>query len=88
MNPMYFANTFCSPCATTIRRECSYLCDYPVTDGGTCDAPICNTHAHRLAEKVPMSDEKGDFIDDVHVCPNHLDEWIRNGKPKFWLKSK
>ncbi|MBC7752488.1 MAG: hypothetical protein H7Z73_12395 [Candidatus Saccharibacteria bacterium] len=92
MNPIHYLNCFCTTCASTVRRESSFLCDYPVFNGDraaltkTCDAPICKGHAHRLAEQVPMTDENGDFVDDVHVCPNHYEEWKRNNSPSFWEK--
>lgn len=35
----------------------AFLCDWPV-DGGTCDAPLCEEHAHQVAA-------------DHHYCPLH-----------------
>lgn len=41
----------------------SLLCDWPV-DGGTCDAPLCEEHAHQVAA-------------DRHFCPRHRAEQLR-----------
>lgn len=35
----------------------AFLCDWPV-EGGTCDAPMCEEHAHQVAA-------------DRHYCPRH-----------------
>lgn len=40
------------------------LCDYPVGDGKTCDAPLCDAHGREIAP-------------DTHYCPAHLKEWQR-----------
>ena len=49
-------------------RECSdlgdYLCDYPVGNEKTCDAPLCREHAFEVAE-------------DTHYCPAHFAEWSK-----------
>lgn len=84
----------CVPCSTVVLRRGLWLCDYPmVEDHGltrlvhkTCDAMLCNAHAYKIAEQVPMKDSAGDFVDDVHVCPAHYEEWVRLGKPEFWKK--
>ncbi len=34
------------------------LCDWPMIDGGTCDAPLCEDHAHSVGE-------------DLDYCPTH-----------------
>ena len=44
----------------SVMRCCaisSILCDWPV-DGGTCDAPLCDQHAHAIGP-------------DRHLCPIH-----------------
>lgn len=45
--------------------RCAYiaeaLCDYPMGNGKTCDAPLCREHRRR------MSDE-----DDIDFCPAHV----------------
>jgi hypothetical protein len=45
-------------------RWCAYhgsrLCDFPVGDGKTCDAPMCGKHARRI-------DDKTDY------CPDHAE---------------
>lgn len=41
----------------------AFLCDWPV-DGGTCDAPLCEEHAHQVAA-------------DRHYCPRHRAEQLR-----------
>lgn len=38
------------------------LCDYPVGDGKTCDAPLCKHHGQEVAP-------------DTHYCPAHHIEW-------------
>lgn len=47
-------------------RDCSgfgdFLCDYPVGDGKTCDAPLCDDHATEVAP-------------EVHYCAGHFAEW-------------
>lgn len=88
------AKECCQVCAATMLRQGQWLCDYPVSeDWGltkkvekTCDAILCNAHAYRVAEQVSMHDEHGDFIDDVHICPAHFEEWKRKGEPEFWLR--
>lgn len=36
----------------------THLCDWPMPDGGTCDAPLCPDHAHEVGP-------------DRHLCPIH-----------------
>lgn len=36
----------------------SLLCDWPLEDGSTCDAPLCNEHALAIGP-------------DRHLCPLH-----------------
>ena len=47
-------------------RDCGvqseYLCDYPVGNGKTCDALLCEIHAYEVA-------------DNVHYCKGHYEEW-------------
>lgn len=48
-------------------RDClcladEYLCDYPVGDGITCDAQLCDQHAHEVAE-------------DTHYCKAHYQQF-------------
>lgn len=84
----------CQLCAPLVLRRSLWLCDYPmIEDHGltrkvhkTCDAVLCNAHAYKIAEQVSMKDEQGDFVDDVHVCPAHYEEWKRLGQPQFWIK--
>ena len=40
-----------------------YLCDYPVGEGKTCDRPLCDAHAERIAP-------------DIHYCPSHSKLWL------------
>ena len=37
----------------------TYLCDWPLDGGGTCDAPLCEEHARLIAP-------------DRHLCPRHV----------------
>lgn len=37
-----------------------FLCDFELPGGGTCDRPLCEEHAHQVA-------------DDRHLCPEHLE---------------
>ncbi len=83
MHPKYVVPYCCYLCSETILREALWICDYPV-NGKTCDALLCNAHAYKIAEAVPMKDDQGDFIDDVHVCPAHYAEWQRLGQLPFW----
>ena len=48
----------CSHCADVGE----YLCDYPVGDGKTCDASLCENHA---SEAAP----------NIHYCPGHALMW-------------
>ena len=38
------------------------LCDFPVSDGKTCDAPICDLHAFNVAP-------------EIDYCPGHALMW-------------
>ena len=38
------------------------LCDYPVSDGRTCDMPLCRSHSFEAAP-------------NVHYCPGHTVLW-------------
>lgn len=38
------------------------LCDFPVSDGKTCDMPICDSHAFEAAP-------------NIHYCPGHTAMW-------------
>ena len=51
----------------------AYLCDYPVADGKTCDAPLCWRHTY-----------KPDKEKDIDYCPEHRD-LVRHkaGLPKY-----
>ena len=42
----------------------TYLCDYPVGDGMTCDLSLCQSHAYEVAP-------------DIHYCPSHLELWVK-----------
>lgn len=55
------------PCCAVVERDgrrqrcagiSSMLCDYPLTEGGTCDAPLCADHAHQVGQ-------------DRHLCQIH-----------------
>lgn len=43
----------------------AYLCDYPVADGKTCDAPLCWRHTWK-----PDQDK------DIDYCPAHKEDFI------------
>lgn len=56
-----------APCCARIelngtKQSCmaisSVLCDFPLESGGTCDAPLCEEHAHQVGP-------------DRHLCPIH-----------------
>lgn len=56
------------PCCAIVdhdgrRQRCmaisTLLCDWPLIEGGTCDAPLCAEHGHEIAA-------------DRHLCPIHL----------------
>jgi hypothetical protein len=38
------------------------LCDFPVSEGRTCDLPLCESHGYEVAP-------------DLHYCPGHLVLW-------------
>jgi hypothetical protein len=38
-----------------------YLCDHELEGGKTCDAPLCDDHAHEVGK-------------DRHYCPRHARE--------------
>jgi hypothetical protein len=38
------------------------LCDFPVSDGKTCDAPLCHAHSFEVAP-------------NMHYCPGHALMW-------------
>lgn len=39
-----------------------FLCDYPVGEGKTCDAPMCDSHAHEIGP-------------ELHYCQTHYRMW-------------
>lgn len=39
-----------------------YLCDFPVSDGKTCDMPVCHGHAFEVSP-------------GLHYCPGHTTMW-------------
>lgn len=47
--------------AGTMHCRCisAFLCDWKVSDGRSCDAPLCADHAHQVGP-------------DEHLCPIHL----------------
>ncbi len=56
-----------APCAARVgvegeqRRCCdisAYLCDWELSEGATCDAPLCTAHAHQVGK-------------NRHYCPTH-----------------
>ena len=87
MHPKHIAPYCCHICSETILREGSWLCDYPMKKGNTCDAVLCNAHAYRIASGINMRDQDGEFVDDVHLCPSHYQEWLHQGEHKFWENS-
>lgn len=45
----------------------SFLCDWKLETGQTCDMPLCETHAFNIAP-------------DKHLCPQHVEmyrAWLR-----------
>jgi hypothetical protein len=46
------------------------LCDWPLSDGKTCDAPLCPEHATEVGK-------------DRHYCPRHTAEH-RASAPELW----
>lgn len=55
----------------------SFLCDFPVSDGKTCDAYICRSHAFEVAP-------------GIHYCPGHTLMWrefCENGGVKRELEN-
>lgn len=63
-------------------KECGdvgdeFLCDYPVGEGKTCDAHLCNFHAHEVAP-------------NTHYCSGHFEKWnkfVENGGVKTVLEN-
>ena len=56
-----------APCVAKVgvgdkQRQCcdisGYLCDWPHSEGGTCDAPLCQAHAAEAGR-------------NRHYCPTH-----------------
>lgn len=57
-----------APCVAQVwvskvsQRRCAgisaYLCDWPTGDGKTCDAPLCEAHAHQVGK-------------NKHYCQGH-----------------
>jgi hypothetical protein len=58
--------------AGTVQCQCisTFLCDWKLSDGSTCDAPLCPDHAHQVEP-------------DVHLCPTHLAE-KRGSEPELF----
>jgi hypothetical protein len=57
----------CSRTVGTSQRCCaisSLLCDWVLSDGSTCDAPLCADHAHQIGP-------------DTHLCPTHAAQRLR-----------
>ena len=59
-----------APCVAQVglangRRQCcdisGYLCDWQVSEGKTCDAPLCEAHAHQVGR-------------NKHYCQRHRTE--------------
>lgn len=42
------------------NRWSTKLCDFSTRNGETCDAPLCDTHATRLADRI------------IDYCPEHM----------------
>jgi hypothetical protein len=59
---MFICGEFGPHCAACGDAGDAALCDYPVGDGKTCDAALCDLHA---AEVAP----------NIHYCPGHLTMW-------------
>ncbi|MBX3397513.1 MAG: hypothetical protein KF873_02120 [Gemmataceae bacterium] len=55
----------------------AYLCDEPTALGGTCDAPICGAHVHRVKfiGHIDYRDKagrrRGEALTDDR-CPDHV----------------
>jgi len=49
-----------------------FLCDWKLSDGATCDRPVCARHAEQVAE-------------NRHLCPEHQEAWrawkAQRGRP-------
>ncbi len=66
-----------APCVASVgigakQRKCcdisSYLCDWPLDDGHTCDAPLCAAHARDVGR-------------NRHYCPRHHLQAQQHGEP-------
>lgn len=49
---------------TACDREGTFLCDWPMGRGKTCDIPLCPSHAREIG-------------DDRHLCPIHHPMFVR-----------
>jgi len=68
-----FGSTPCRDC----NIEAEFLCDYPVGEDKTCDAPLCIDHAFEVAP-------------GIHYCKSHYDEFKKfegNGGIKKYLEN-
>lgn len=65
-----FPAIICTGSRTKIRTcHCgelaTALCDWKMPGGGTCDAPLCEAHAHQPAEGKDL-------------CPRHAKAWAQH----------
>lgn len=61
------------PCSFCHKRPTSKLCDYPVGDGKTCDAGMCDQCATRQGyQDTPVGTSGLKRMNDtVDLCPDH-----------------
>jgi hypothetical protein len=73
----------CKFCNYNYREADGKLCDFPVSEGKTCDAAMCSSCAVTLGgQRTELGKSGFTKADTVDVCPIHRTATYQNGKWK------
>ena len=71
----------CKFCNYNYHQNEGKLCDFPISEGKTCDAAMCPSCAVRLgAQRTKVGDIGHTRSDSVDVCPIHRSAKVVDGK--------
>lgn len=76
----------CKFCNLNYRQNEGKLCDFPLSEGKTCDAEMCGSCSVTLGgQRTKLGSTDFTRADSIDVCPDHRNAKVINGK--FILES-
>jgi hypothetical protein len=70
----------CKFCNYNYRQDEGKLCDFPVSEGKTCDQAMCKSCAVTLGGQMLDIGSGFKKADSIDVCPDHRNAKVANGK--------